>query len=93
MYYEDDGYKIDFGTLFAEPEDQGPQKPQHQKVHVDTTPVYQKQMQARKKRLLFDKIIYDVVFEVQGEEVHAHKAILACASDYFLNMFNSKSLI
>jgi len=82
-------YEITMASLFSEPEYQGPQKPQAQNPPVDTTSVYEKQMFARKKRLLFDKIIYDVVFDVQGEEVHAHKAILAMASDYFLNMFNS----
>ncbi len=49
----------------------------------------EKQARQRTKCLLYDKLFYDAIFEVQGEEVHAHRAILAAASVYFFDLFTS----
>jgi len=37
------------------------------------------------------KLFPDIVFEVEGEEIPAHKALLAYRSDYFMKMFTSVS--
>jgi len=42
------------------------------------------------KNLFSRKLFPDVVFEVEGEEIPAHKAILAYRSGYFMKMFTSK---
>jgi len=45
------------------------------------------------KNLYDGKLFPDVVFEVEGEEIPAHKAILACRSQYFMKMFTSRVLL
>jgi len=47
---------------------------------------YFKQM----RRLYTEKLFTDVVFVVQGEEISAHKGIIAARSKFFENMFSSK---
>ena len=42
------------------------------------------------KNLYNDRLFHDVVFEVEGEQIPAHRAILAHCSDYFMKMFLSK---
>jgi len=42
------------------------------------------------KNLFHTKLFPDVIFEVEGEEIPAHKYILAYRSDYFMKMFTSK---
>jgi len=42
------------------------------------------------KNLFSGKLFPDVVFEVEGEEIPAHKAILASRSNYFMKMFTSR---
>ncbi len=44
------------------------------------------------KNLYNGRLFHDVVFEVEGEQIPAHKAILAHRSDYFMKMFTSKNL-
>jgi len=41
------------------------------------------------KNLYDGRLFADIIFEVQGEEVPAHKAVLAYRSDYFMKMFTS----
>jgi len=41
------------------------------------------------KSLFTGKLFTDVTFEVEGEEIPAHKAILAYHCDYFMKMFTS----
>ena len=41
------------------------------------------------KNLYDNRLFHDVVFEVEGEEIPAHKAILAEVSNYFMKMFAS----
>jgi len=42
------------------------------------------------KNLYDGRLFPDVVFEVEGEHIPAHKALLAYRSDYFMKMFTSK---
>ena len=42
------------------------------------------------KNLYDGRLFPDVVFEVEGEEMPAHKALLAYRSDYFMKMFTSR---
>ena len=42
------------------------------------------------KNLSNSRLFPDVAFEVKGEEIPAHKAILASRSSYFMKMFTSK---
>jgi len=42
------------------------------------------------KRLYDERRFSDVIFEVEGEEIPAHKTILAYRSDYFMKMFTSR---
>jgi len=42
------------------------------------------------KNLYDGRLFHDVIFEVEGEQIPAHKAILASRSDYFMKMFTSK---
>jgi len=44
------------------------------------------------KGLFNNSLFHDVVFEIEGEEIPAHKALLARRSDYFMKMFTSKEL-
>ena len=44
------------------------------------------------KNLANSRLFPDVVFKVGGEEIPAHKAILAHRSDYFMKMFTSKKI-
>ena len=39
-----------------------------------------------------NRIFPDVLFEVEGEEIPAHKAVLASRSNYFMKMFTSISI-
>ena len=41
------------------------------------------------KNLYIGRQFSDIVFEVEGEEIPAHKAILAYRCDYFMKMFTS----
>ncbi len=41
------------------------------------------------RNLYNTKIFSDVVFEIEGEEISAHKATLASRSNYFMKMFTS----
>jgi len=41
------------------------------------------------KTLANSRVFADVIFEVEGEEIPAHKALLAYRSDYFMKMFTS----
>ena len=41
------------------------------------------------KNLYNSRLFPDVVFEVEGEEIPAHKALLAYRSDFFMEMFAS----
>lgn len=41
------------------------------------------------RRLYTEKLFADVVFVVQGEEIPAHKGIIAARSKFFENMFLS----
>ena len=42
------------------------------------------------KNLYNSRLFPDVIFEIGGEEIPAHKTILASRSDYFMKMFTSK---
>jgi len=42
------------------------------------------------KNLYNSKLFPDIIFEVEGEEIPAHKAVIAYRSDYFMKMFTSK---
>ncbi len=42
------------------------------------------------RKLYIEKLFADVTFVVQGEEIKAHKGIIAARSKFFENMFLSK---
>jgi len=42
------------------------------------------------KNLYHSKLFPDVIFEVEGEEIPAQKAVLASRSSYFMKMFTSR---
>lgn len=42
------------------------------------------------KILLNSEMFSDVIFEVEGESIHAHRCILYSRSEYFRNMFDSR---
>jgi len=42
------------------------------------------------KNVYNGRLFADIIFEVEGEEIPCHKAILAYRSDYFIRMFTSE---
>ena len=45
---------------------------------------------AQMRKLYQEKLFADIVFVVQGEEISAHKGIIAARSTFFAHMFLSK---
>lgn len=56
---------------------------------TDTKFVREKDAVSTLNKISHDKLFTDIVFEVENEEIKAHKAILAGGCRYFYNMFTS----
>lgn len=48
---------------------------------------------ASDRKLFIEKPFADITFNVDGEQILAHKALLATRSQHFSNMFQSKKII
>lgn len=44
------------------------------------------------QHLLYNSMLSDIVFEVENEEIHAHKIILACRCEYFKALCTSTTI-